>query len=111
MAVTVQEVFVGLDRAFQDRQEGEWAEQVCRKGAAVGTRSWPGCTAITAIIHHNALWIANAGAAVFPAHCSMALPVSRQSACETWVRAISKTTQAVCCPCQTSMVLLHHPSG
>ena len=59
-----QEAFLGLDHAFQRQQDREWDEEVRRKGGVMGSRPHAGCTIITALLHHNHLWVANAGATV-----------------------------------------------
>ena len=63
LLLLVQEAFTSLDQSFTQQQEREWAKQQRRKGEAAGRRSWPGCTAIAALLHHGHLWVANAGVA------------------------------------------------
>ena len=65
----MQETFLQLDRDFQEQQEGAWAHLVRRKGAAAGTRFWPGCTATAALVHDSHLWVANAGVTQALAKC------------------------------------------
>ncbi|KAK9796343.1 hypothetical protein WJX73_010652 [Symbiochloris irregularis] len=58
----LQDTFLRLDKAFLESQQRSWDDQVQRKGqSAAGTRTWPGCTAIVALIHDGHLWVANAG--------------------------------------------------
>lgn len=59
--LAAQAAFLALDQAFQGQQDRSWAEEVRRKGQAAGTRAWPGCTAIAALLVHSRLWVANAG--------------------------------------------------
>ncbi|KAK9833258.1 hypothetical protein WJX81_000555 [Elliptochloris bilobata] len=53
--------FVGLDTAFRETEDRAWQQRVARMGAgAAGARTWPGATALAALLHGG--WLAVAGA-------------------------------------------------
>ena len=55
---------MALDTVFREGEEENWRERVERIGpVAAGARSWPGCTAIAALICGDRLFVANAGKA------------------------------------------------